>query len=145
MNLFACTTRCYKDAEQRFTQGGDSIVTFKGAVDAGFGNSKTTSWIKFNLWGKRGDSLLPYLKDKTQVAVSVLPERDMVATTSVAVFLIEHGDGHGHSYLGLQILLIPHLHTARKATMYRCNGPFTEQTHFLTVPAPRYLTSWRWL
>ena len=70
MNLFACTTRCYKDAEQRFTQGGDSIVTFKGAVDAGFGNSKTTSWIRFNLWGKRGGSLLPYLKDKTQVAVS---------------------------------------------------------------------------
>lgn len=70
MNLFACTTRLYKDAEQRFTQGGDSIVTFKGAVDAGFGNSKTTSWIKFNLWGKRGDSLLPYLKDKTQIAVS---------------------------------------------------------------------------
>lgn len=70
MNLFACTTRLYKDAEQRFTQSGDSIVTFKGAVDAGFGNSKTTSWIKFNLWGKRGDSLLPYLKDKTQIAVS---------------------------------------------------------------------------
>ena len=70
MNLFACTTRLYKDAEQRFTQGGDSIVTFKGAVDAGFGNSKTTSWIRFNLWGKRGVSLLPYLKDKTQVAVS---------------------------------------------------------------------------
>ena len=70
MNLFACTTRLYKDAEQRFTQGGDSIVTFKGAVDAGFGNNKTSSWIKFNLWGKRGDSLLPYLKDKTQIAVS---------------------------------------------------------------------------
>lgn len=70
MNLFACTTRLYKDAEQRFTQSGDSIVTFKGAVDAGFGNSKTTSWIKFNLWGKRGESVLPYLKDKTQIAVS---------------------------------------------------------------------------
>jgi len=70
MNLFACTTRLYKDAEQKHTAGGDSIVTFKGAVDAGFGNNKTTSWIKFTLWGKRGDSLLPYLKDKTQVAVS---------------------------------------------------------------------------
>ena len=70
MNLFACTTRLYKDAEQRYTQGGDSIVTFKGAVDAGFGQSKTTSWIKFNMWGKRGESVLPYLKDKTQIAVS---------------------------------------------------------------------------
>lgn len=70
MNVFTCTTRLYKDAEQRFTQGGDSIVSFTGAVDAGFGEKKTTSWIKFNLWGKRGESLAPYLKDKTQVCVS---------------------------------------------------------------------------
>jgi single-strand DNA-binding protein len=70
LNVFTCTTRLYKDAEQRFTQGGDSIVSFKGAVDAGYGQNKTTSWIKFNLWGKRGEALVPYLKDKTQVAVS---------------------------------------------------------------------------
>ena len=31
---------------------------------------KTTSWIKFNLWGKRGEGVFPYLKDKTQVCVS---------------------------------------------------------------------------
>ena len=70
MNVFTCTTRLYKDAEQRFTSGGDSIVSFKGPVDAGFGQNKTTSWIKFNLWGKRGESLTQYLKDKTQVCVS---------------------------------------------------------------------------
>ena len=70
MNVFTCTTRLYKDAEQRFTQVGDSIVSFKGAVDAGFGQNKTTTWVKFNLWGKRGESLVPYLKDKTQVVVS---------------------------------------------------------------------------
>jgi len=70
MNVFTCTTRLYKDAEQRFTQGGDSIVSFKGAVDAGFGQNKTTSWIKFTMFGKRGESVLPYLKDKTQIAVS---------------------------------------------------------------------------
>ena len=70
MNLFTCTTRLYKDAEQRFTQGGDSIVSFKGAVDAGFGQNKTTTWIKFTIFGKRGESVLPYLKDKTQIAVS---------------------------------------------------------------------------
>ncbi|MCB4358470.1 single-stranded DNA-binding protein [Quatrionicoccus australiensis] len=70
MNVFTCTTRIYKDAEQRFTQGGDSIVSFKGPVESGFGNSKVTSWMKFNLWGKRGESLFPYLKDKTQVAIS---------------------------------------------------------------------------
>ena len=70
MNVFTCTTRLYKDAEQRFTQGGDSIVSFKGAVDAGYGQNKTTSWIKFNMWGKKGEGVFPYLKDKKQVAVS---------------------------------------------------------------------------
>ena len=70
MNVFTCTTRLYKDAEQRFTKNGDPIVSFRGAVDSGFGQNKKTSWLKFNLWGKRGDSLLPYLKDKTQVVVS---------------------------------------------------------------------------
>ena len=70
MNLLTCTTRLYKDAEQRFTQGGDSVVSFKGAIDSGFGQNKTSTWIKFTLWGKRGDSVLPYLKDKTQIAVS---------------------------------------------------------------------------
>jgi len=70
MNLFTCTTRLYKDAEQRYTQSGDSIVSFKGAVDAGYGQNKTTTWIKFTMFGKRGESVLPYLKDKTQIAVS---------------------------------------------------------------------------
>ena len=70
MNIFTCTTRLYKDAEQRYTQGGDSIVSFKGAVDSGYGQNKTTTWIKFTIFGKRGESLLAYLKDKTQVAVS---------------------------------------------------------------------------
>jgi single-strand DNA-binding protein len=70
MNLLCCTTRLYKDAEQRYTQSGDSIVSFKGAVDAGYGQNKTTTWIKFSMFGKRGESVLPYLKDKTQIAVS---------------------------------------------------------------------------
>lgn len=70
MNVFTCTTRLYKDAEQRFTQAGKSVVSFKGAVDSGFGDSKVTTWIKFTLWDKRGESVFPYLKDKTQVAVS---------------------------------------------------------------------------
>jgi single-strand DNA-binding protein len=70
MNIFTCTTRLYKDAEQRFSQSGDSIVSFKGAVDSGYGQNKTTTWIKFTMFGKRGESVLPYLKDKTQIAVS---------------------------------------------------------------------------
>lgn len=70
MNVFTAVCRIGADAEQRFTQGGDSIVSFNGAVDSGFGQNKVTTWIKFNLWGKRGESVLPYLKKGIQVAVS---------------------------------------------------------------------------
>lgn len=69
MNLFSCTTRLYKDAELRYTQSGSAILNFKGAVDAGYGDNKTTTWIKFVLFGKRAENLAPYLKDKTQVAL----------------------------------------------------------------------------
>lgn len=70
MNNCTFTTRIYKDAEQRYTQAGDSIVSFKGPVESGYGQNKVTTWIKFSMFGKRGESVLPYLKDKTQVAVS---------------------------------------------------------------------------
>lgn len=70
MNNCTFTTRIYKDAEQRFTQAGDSIVSFKGPVESGYGQNKVTTWIKFSMFGKRGESVLPYLKDKTQIAVS---------------------------------------------------------------------------
>lgn len=69
MNLYCCTTRLFKDAEQRFLNDGTSVVTFTGAVDSGFGDKKQATWIKFSLFGKRSESLLPYLKDKTQIAV----------------------------------------------------------------------------
>mgnify|MGYP005608665479 FL=1 len=70
MNNCTFTTRIYKDAEQRYTQSGDSIVSFKGPVESGYGQNKVTTWIKFSMFGKRGESVLPYLKDKTQIAVS---------------------------------------------------------------------------
>lgn len=70
MNVFTAVTRIGADAEQRFTQGGDSVVSFNGAVDSGFGEKKVTTWIKFTLWGKRGTSVLPYLTKGAQVAVS---------------------------------------------------------------------------
>lgn len=70
MNIFTFTGNLGKDAEQRFTQGGDSIVQFSVPVKAGFGDKATTSWINCNLWGKRGESVLPYLKKGQLVGVS---------------------------------------------------------------------------
>ena len=70
MNNFSFTGNIGNNAEQRYTQGGDSIVTFSVAVKAGFGDKAVTTWVKCNLWGKRGDSVLPYLNKGQLVGIS---------------------------------------------------------------------------
>lgn len=70
MNVFTAVVRLGTDAEQRFTPNGDSVVSFNGAVDSGFGDKKITTWIRYAMFGKRGESVLPYLKKGAQIAVS---------------------------------------------------------------------------
>lgn len=70
MNLLIATGNLGKDAEQRFTQGGDSIVSFSLPVKSGFGEKSKTSWVKCSMFGKRGESVLPYLVKGQLVGVS---------------------------------------------------------------------------
>ena len=70
MNIFAFTGNLGSNAEQRYTQSGDSIVSFNVAVKAGFGDKAVTTWVKCNLWGKRGESLMPYLNKGQLVGIS---------------------------------------------------------------------------
>lgn len=69
MNNWNFTGHLGKDAEQRFTQNGDSVVTFSVAVASGYGDRQHTTWPRCQLWGKRGDSLLPYLNKGQSVGV----------------------------------------------------------------------------
>ncbi len=59
-----------KDAETRTTQGGDSVTSFNVAVEDRGSKDKATVWFSCSLWGKRGDSLAPYLTKGSKVAVS---------------------------------------------------------------------------
>lgn len=70
MNVFTFTGNLGKDAEQRFTQGGDSIVSFSVAVKSGFGDKAKTTWVRCSIFGKRGESVLPYLSKGQSVGVS---------------------------------------------------------------------------
>ena len=70
LNVFTGTARLGADAEQRFTQDGTSIVSFNAAIDSGYGDKKVTTWIRFSLFGKRGESVLPYLTKSIKVGVS---------------------------------------------------------------------------
>jgi single-strand DNA-binding protein len=69
MNVWSFTGRLGADAEVK--QVRDSAVAeFRCAVASGYGDREQTTWVRCNLWGKRGESLAPYLTKGQQVAVS---------------------------------------------------------------------------
>lgn len=70
MNVFSFTGNLGNQAEQRYTQGGDSIVSFSVAVKSGFGDKAVTTWVRCTIFGKRGESVLPYLNKGQLVGVS---------------------------------------------------------------------------
>jgi single-strand DNA-binding protein len=70
MNVFNFTGNLGNEAEMRYTAGGDPIVNFSVAVKAGYGEKATTTWIRCNMWGKRGEAVIAYLKKGTMVGVS---------------------------------------------------------------------------
>lgn len=73
MNVWTFTGRIGRDAEQRITPAGDSVVNFTVAVDSGFGDKKKTTWPRCAIFGKRGSSLVGYLTKGALVAVSGEP------------------------------------------------------------------------
>lgn len=58
-----------RDAETRFTQSGDPIVSFSVGVKSGFGDKATTTWANCSMFGKRGEAVAPYLKKGSLVGV----------------------------------------------------------------------------
>jgi single-strand DNA-binding protein len=70
MNVFNFTGNLGRDCETRFTPNGDAVTNFSVGVTSGYGDKSTTTWVNCNLWGKRGESVAPYLKKGTQVAIS---------------------------------------------------------------------------
>ena len=70
MNCFVFSGHCGKDAEQRVTQAGTQILQFSVAATSGYGDKKRTTWVRCSLFGKRGESLAPYLLKGQQVVVS---------------------------------------------------------------------------
>ena len=70
MNVFTFSGNLGSDAEQRFTQGGTAVLQFSVAVTSGYGERKTTTWVRCSLFGKRGESLAAYMNKGQQVVVS---------------------------------------------------------------------------
>lgn len=62
--------RIGRDAELRSTNNGDQVAGFTVAVDSRKGREKVTNWWRVSLWGKRAESLSPYLLKGASVTVT---------------------------------------------------------------------------
>lgn len=89
MNNWSFTGNLGRDAEQKFTAAGDSVVDFSVAVKAGYGDKATTTWVKCTMWGKRGEAVVPYLNKGQLVGIS--------GEASLREYDKKDGSGKGYS------------------------------------------------
>lgn len=67
MNSITVAGNIGKDAELRHTPSGDAVLQFSVADNQG--RDKPTIWWPCSLWGRRAESLAPYLNKGQQVTV----------------------------------------------------------------------------
>ena len=70
MNVYTFTGNLARDAKINSTEKGDSVGSFSVGVKSGYGDKAVTNWVNCSLWGKRADSLAPYLMKGQGVAIS---------------------------------------------------------------------------
>ncbi len=72
MSINVCTFsgRLGRDSEVKYIPSGTAVLEFSLAVDTGFGDKKSSFWIKCAMFGERGQKLSQYLLKGQQVIVS---------------------------------------------------------------------------
>ena len=68
MNIISIAGNLGRDAEVRYTQNGDAVCSFSVADSQG--KDKEAIWWRCSLFGKRAESLAPYLRKGAQVTVA---------------------------------------------------------------------------
>jgi single-strand DNA-binding protein len=69
MQIINISGRAGADAQIRDTKNGDSILNVNVAVDQRNGAEKTTNWYRCSIWGKRAQTLAPYIMKGTRVFI----------------------------------------------------------------------------
>ncbi len=62
--------RLGRDSEVKYIPSGTAVLEFSLAVDTGFGDKKSSFWLKCAMFGDRGQKLSQYLLKGQQVIVS---------------------------------------------------------------------------
>jgi len=61
VNSWNLTGNLGNDAETRHTPNGDAVVSFSVGVKSGYGEKASTTWARCSMFGKRAESVAPYL------------------------------------------------------------------------------------
>jgi single-strand DNA-binding protein len=104
MDTIICTGRIGRDAKLNTTKTGTPVCSFSLAVNKGYGEKKFTDWRKVALFGKRAESLSPYLTKGTAVVVRGEPtlesytssdgeQKTMLAINADDIELLGGGNG----------------------------------------------------
>lgn len=70
MNVLTASGNLGRDGQLNQLQSGSSVLNFAVAMKSGFGDNEQTVWLDCSIFGKRADSLAPYLVKGQQVVVS---------------------------------------------------------------------------
>ena len=70
MNIFSGIGRLGRDAEVRHTSAGKPVTTFAVAIEDGFGEHKTTTWMDCSMFGERGEKVAGYIRKGDRIGVT---------------------------------------------------------------------------
>ena len=70
LSNYSFTGRLVKDAEFKTFSSGKQVLEMSVAVNVGFGDRKSTNWIKAQQWGERGKKLAEYLVKGSLIAAT---------------------------------------------------------------------------
>lgn len=70
MNNCTFIGRCGKDAVTRFTPNGKAVTGWSVAIDSGFGDSKTTTWLDCSAWGERYSKIAEYIHKGDRIGIA---------------------------------------------------------------------------
>ena len=94
--------RIGRDAEVRFTQGGDPVASLSLAFNYGRKDQdgkRPSQWIDASLWGKRAEALAQYLTKGSQIYA-------VLSDPHIETFQGKNGEGHKLAATVLEIELI---------------------------------------
>ena len=72
MQQITITGYLSRDAEQRQTQGGQSVTALNIPVKQGWGDKEQTNWFRVSVWGKRADFAAKFRKGEFVTATGEL-------------------------------------------------------------------------